>query len=127
MSSDSPVTKMIIEEDTYKARESEWEELNEKVYNIPESNFHINVQGASFGRSIVFEGEYFCNISVFERTQRIGVVYIGVGRDKGKELLEAELGLKLERREPLEKILSTDEMARIEEGSKKRTSGLLRI
>jgi len=111
---------MIIQQDTYKPREIGWEELRERIHDLSESNSGMKNGNATFGRSIVFDDKYFCNVSVYDKTQRVATLYIGIDRKKGKELLEAKLGLKLERTDQLERILSPEEIAHLEEADKKR-------
>ena len=116
---------MIIAEDTYSVAGENWEILSERIENIPECNSGMKNESATIGRSIVFEDTYFCNISVYGSRMRIGVLYIGIDKDRGKLLLEERLGLKLERRPVLERVLTPEEVDRIEKADRMRTSGPL--
>lgn len=82
---------MLTDEETYKVQN--WQELKEKLEEYP---LEILNKAANSGRSLLLEGKYYCNLAIYEKTQRINAFFIGLQRQEGKALLEARLGIKLE-------------------------------
>jgi hypothetical protein len=87
---------MLTNWDIYKAREGNWDDLVNKVDNIPEADSGLRTDGADFDRGFLLAGRHYCNIAVYRDSKKINVFYIGLDKDTGRELLEQQLGLKLE-------------------------------
>jgi len=112
---------MLTDWETYKAKSASWEDLRKKVFDASVEEDGFVGKDPSFTRTLLLQNRYACTVFGYDKVQRIQALYIGIQNDEGKELLEARLGLELEVRPDLERILTPEEIAHAEEADKRRT------
>ena len=112
---------MLTDWDTYKTEEGKWNDLRAKVLHLSEASILLPDPNASFQKSALLDGKYFCDVCVYDQTQRISVLYVGIQKDQGKILLESRLGLILESRPDFERIFTPEQILLVERADERRT------
>ena len=114
---------MLKDWDTYKTDEARWNDLRVGVLHLSEGSIFPQGPAVSFQRSAMLDNACFCDISIYDQTQRISVLYFGIPKDQGKALLESRLELKLESRPDSERIFVPEQILLSPEANGPRTPG----